>query len=29
MNLLIIEPLGLKVNKSGQLYASFPTNGPN
>jgi hypothetical protein len=29
MNRLIIEPLGLKVNKSGQLYAAFPTNGPN
>jgi hypothetical protein len=22
-------PLRLKVNKSGQLYAAFPTNGPN
>jgi hypothetical protein len=29
MNRLIIEPLGLEVNKSGQLYAAFPTNGPN
>jgi hypothetical protein len=25
MNRLIIEPPGLQVNKSGQLYAAFPT----
>jgi hypothetical protein len=29
MNRLIIEPLGVEVNKSGQLHAAFPTNGPN
>jgi hypothetical protein len=29
MNRLTIEPLGLQVNKSGQRYAAFPTNGPN
>jgi hypothetical protein len=29
MSRLSIEPLGVEVNKSGQLYAAFPTNGPN